>query len=168
MNRTYTREWYLARVRKIHEILPGCGISSDLITGFCSESAEDHQETLDLMEQSRYDFSYMFMYSERPGTLAAKRYKDDIPAEIKKTRLEEIVNLQNRLSLESNRRDIGNTYEILIEGNSKRSDSHWMGRTSHSKVVVFPKNDPSVKAGDYVKVRIEDCTQGTLLGITTA
>jgi len=167
MNRTYTREWYLARVRKIKEILPGCGISSDLITGFCTETEEDHQQTLALMEESGYDFSYMFMYSERPGTLAAKRYIDDVPAEIKGRRLQEIVTLQNRLSLESNRRDLGNTYEVLIEGNSKRSDNHWMGRTSHSKVIVFPKNNKDIKAGDYVTVTVDDCTQGTLLGNIT-
>jgi tRNA-2-methylthio-N6-dimethylallyladenosine synthase len=167
MNRTYTREWYLARVRKIKEILPGCGISSDLITGFCTETEEDHLQTLALMEESGYDFSYMFMYSERPGTLAAKRYTDDVPAEIKGRRLQEIVTLQNRLSLESNRRDLGNTYEVLIEGNSKRSDDHWMGRTSHSKVIVFPKNNKDIKAGDYVTVTVDDCTQGTLLGNIT-
>ena len=167
MNRTYTREWYLARVRKIKEILPGCGISSDLITGFCTETEEDHLQTLALMEESGYDFSYMFMYSERPGTLAAKRYSDDVPAEIKGRRLQEIVTLQNRLSLESNRRDLGYTYEVLIEGNSKRSDDHWMGRTSHSKVIVFPKNNKVIKAGDYVTVTVDDCTQGTLLGNIT-
>jgi tRNA-2-methylthio-N6-dimethylallyladenosine synthase len=167
MNRTYTREWYLARVRKIKEILPGCGISSDLITGFCSETEEDHLQTLALMEESGYDFSYMFMYSERPGTLAAKRYTDDVPAKIKGRRLQEIVTLQNRLSLESNQRDLGNTYEVLIEGNSKRSDDHWMGRTSHSKVIVFPKNNRDIKAGDYVTVTVNDCTQGTLLGNIT-
>ena len=164
MNRTYTREWYLARVQKIKEILPGCGISSDIITGFCTESEEDHQQTLALMEASEYDFSYMFMYSERPGTLAAKRYTDDIAAEVKGRRLEEIVSLQNRLSLESNKRDIGNTYEVLIEGNSKRSDAHWMGRTGHSKVIVFPKLNDETKPGDYVMVTVKDCTQGTLLG----
>jgi tRNA-2-methylthio-N6-dimethylallyladenosine synthase len=167
MNRTYTREWYLARVRKIKEILPGCGISSDLITGFCTETEEDHQLTLALMEESGYDFSYMFMYSERPGTLAAKRYTDDVPAAIKGRRLEEIVSLQNKLSLDSNKRDLGNTYKVLIEGNSKRSDAHWMGRTSHSKVIVFPKQDAAVKAGDFVLVTVEDCTQGTLLGKIT-
>jgi tRNA-2-methylthio-N6-dimethylallyladenosine synthase len=167
MNRTYTREWYLSRVRKIKEILPGCGISSDLITGFCTETEEDHRQTLALMEESGYDFSYMFMYSERPGTLAAKRYTDDVPAEIKGRRLQEIVSLQNRLSLESNRRDLGNTYEVLIEGNSKRSDDHWMGRTSHSKVIVFPKTNAAIKAGDYITVTVADCTQGTLLGKIT-
>lgn len=164
MNRTYTREWYLARVQKIKEILPGCGLSADVITGFCTETEEDHQLTLALMEEVGYDFSYMFMYSERPGTLAAKRYTDDVPAEIKGRRLSEIVSLQNRMSFESNKKDLGKEYEVLIEGNSKRSDAHWMGRTSHSKVIVFPKDNQETKAGDYVMVKVEDCTQGTLLG----
>jgi tRNA-2-methylthio-N6-dimethylallyladenosine synthase len=164
MNRTYTREWYLARVQKIKEILPGCGLSSDVITGFCTETEEDHELTLALMEEVGYDFSYMFMYSERPGTLAAKRYTDDVPAEIKGRRLSEIVSLQNRMSFESNKKDLGKDYEVLIEGNSKRSDAHWMGRTSHSKVIVFPKDNHATRAGDYVMVKVEDCTQGTLLG----
>jgi tRNA-2-methylthio-N6-dimethylallyladenosine synthase len=124
MNRTYTREWYLAKVKRIREIMPNCGISSDIIAGFCTETEEDHQDTLDVMEQSAYDFSYMFMYSERPGTLAAKRYADDVPAEIKKRRLEEIVSMQNRLSLESNKKDLGKTCKVLIEGNSKKSSQH--------------------------------------------
>jgi tRNA-2-methylthio-N6-dimethylallyladenosine synthase len=163
MNRTYTREWYLAKVKRIREIMPDCGISSDIIAGFCTENEEDHKDTLDVMEQSAYDFSYMFMYSERPGTLAAKRYADDIPTDIKKRRLEEIVSMQNRLSLESNKKDLGNTYKVLIEGNSKKSDQHWMGRNSQNKVVVFPK-EGNLNAGDYVYVKVHDCTQGTLLG----
>ena len=164
MNRTYTREWYLARVKRIREIMPDCGISSDIIAGFCTETEEDHGYTLDLMERSGYDFSYMFMYSERPGTLAARRYADDVPAEVKKRRLEEIVAMQNRLSLESNRKDIGKMFKVLIEGDSKRSDRDWMGRNSQNKVVVFPKQGETLKPGDYVSVRIYDCTQGTLLG----
>ncbi len=163
MNRTYTREWYLAKVKRIREIMPDCGISSDIIAGFCTETEDDHRDTLDVMEQSAYDFSYMFMYSERPGTLAAKRYADDIPAEIKKRRLEEIVSMQNRLSLESNKKDIGITCKVLIEGNSKKSAQHWMGRNSQNKVVVFPK-EGDFKPGDYVLVKVNDCTQGTLLG----
>jgi tRNA-2-methylthio-N6-dimethylallyladenosine synthase len=163
MNRTYTREWYIAKVRRIREIMPDCGISSDIIAGFCTETEDDHRDTLDVMESSAYDFSYMFMYSERPGTLAAKRYEDDVPGDVKKRRLEEIVQMQNRLSLESNRKDIGKTFEVLIEGDSKRSDKDWMGRTSQFKVVVFPK-ERDHKPGDYVQVRIHDCTQGTLLG----
>ncbi|HEX5667677.1 MAG TPA: tRNA (N6-isopentenyl adenosine(37)-C2)-methylthiotransferase MiaB [Chitinophagaceae bacterium] len=163
MNRTYTREWYLAKVKRIREIMPDCGVSSDIIAGFCTETDQDHKDTLDVMEQSEYDFSYMFMYSERPGTLAAKRYPDDIPADVKKKRLEEIVNKQNRLSLESNRKDLGKTFKVLIEGNSKKSDQHWMGRSSHYKVVVFPK-EGDLKPGDYAQVMVRDCTQGTLLG----
>jgi tRNA-2-methylthio-N6-dimethylallyladenosine synthase len=164
MNRTYTREWYLAKVKRIMEVMPGCGISSDIITGFCTETDQDHKDTLDLMAESGYDFSYMFKYSERPGTLAAKRYEDDVPEEVKRRRLEEIVSLQNRLSLESNKRDLGKTFKVLIEGESKRSSQDWMGRTSHSKVVVFPKENKSLKPGDYVMVKVNDCTQGTLLG----
>ena len=163
MNRTYTREWYLAKVKRIREIMPDCGISSDIIAGFCTESEDDHRDTLDVMEQSAYDFSYMFMYSERPGTLAAKRYADDISTDIKKRRLEEIVSMQNRLSLESNKKDLGNIYKVLIEGNSKKSDQHWMGRNSQNKVVVFPK-EGNLNPGDYVFVKVHDCTQGTLLG----
>src|SRR5689334_1335723 len=164
MNRTYTREWYKAKVDRIREIIPDCGISSDIITGFCTENEEDHLETLDIMNYSRYDFSYMFFYSERPGTLAARRYKDDIPDAIKKKRLAQVVELQNQLSFKSNRRDIGKTVEVLIEGNSKKSEQDWMGRNSQNKVVVLPKNGKQLKKGDYVKVRIEDCTQATLLG----
>jgi tRNA-2-methylthio-N6-dimethylallyladenosine synthase len=164
MNRTYTREWYLAKVERIREVLPDCGISSDIIAGFCTEEDGDHRDTLDVMEKSAYDFSYMFMYSERPGTLAAKRYADDIPADVKKARLEEIVALQNRLSLQSNRRDLGRTHTVLIEGDSKRSAQHWMGRNSQNKVIVFPKGDRALRKGDYALVRVNDCTQATLLG----
>jgi tRNA-2-methylthio-N6-dimethylallyladenosine synthase len=166
MNRTYTREWYLAKVRRIREIMPDCGISSDIIAGFCTEAEEDHQDTLDVMRQSRYDFSYMFMYSERPGTLAARRYADDVPHDIKKRRLEEIVTLQNRLSLESNLADVGQTFQVLIEGNSKRSELHWMGRNSQNKVIVFPKSDlPGKAPGDFADVTVTECTQATLMGV---
>ncbi len=164
MNRTYTREWYLAKVNRIREIIPDCGISSDIIAGFCTETEEDHKETLNIMEHCRYDMSYMFFYSERPGTLAERRYKDDVPGEVKKKRLQEIVELQNRLSLESNKKNIGKTFTVLIEGNSKRSDKDWMGRNSQNKVIVFPKNGFAFKKGDYVKVKVNDCTQATLLG----
>lgn len=164
MNRTYTREWYLAKVKRIREIMPDCGISSDIIAGFCTETEEDHRDTVDVMEKSAYDFSYMFMYSERPGTLAARRYPDDVPADVKKRRLEEIVATQNRLSLESNQKDIGKTFRVLIEGDSKRSTQDWMGRNSQFKVVVFPKTDRQLQPGDYVEVEIHSCTQGTLLG----
>lgn len=164
MNRTYTREWYLAKVDRIRQLLPDCGISSDVISGFCTEEETDHKETLEVMEYSRYDMSYMFAYSERPGTLAERRYKDDVPDEVKKRRLMEIVTLQNRLSLESNKKDIGKTFKVLIEGDSKKSETDWMGRNSQNKVVVFPKENTNLKKGDYVFVNIQDCTQATLIG----
>ncbi|TAL51796.1 MAG: tRNA (N6-isopentenyl adenosine(37)-C2)-methylthiotransferase MiaB [Chitinophagaceae bacterium] len=164
MNRTYTREWYMGKVNRIREIIPDCGISSDIIAGFCTETDEDHKDTLNIMEYSRYDMSYMFFYSERPGTLAERRYKDDVPEEIKKKRLQEIVEIQNRLSLESNKKDIGKTFKVLIEGNSKRSDKDWMGRNSHNKAIVFSKQNYLLKKGDYVNVKVNDCTQATLLG----
>ncbi|MBS1915925.1 MAG: tRNA (N6-isopentenyl adenosine(37)-C2)-methylthiotransferase MiaB [Bacteroidetes bacterium] len=164
MNRTYTREWYMAKIARIREIMPDCGISSDIIAGFCSETEEEHQETLSLMEYSKYDMSYMFFYSERPGTLAARRYKDDIPEEVKKRRLDEIVKLQNRLSQESNKKDIGLICTVLIEADSKKSAEEWMGRNSQNKVVVFPKKDLRLSKGDYAVVEITDCTGATLLG----
>ena len=165
MNRPYTKEWYKAKVTRIKEIMPDCAISADIIAGFCTEEDQDHQDTLEVMKFSGYDFSYMFIYSERPGTLAAKRYTDDIPAEIKQKRLEEIVFMQNELSFTSNKRDLGKTFRVLIEGNSKRSDSHWMGRNSQNKVIVFPKIVGSdLKPGNYTSVLVENCTQATLLG----
>jgi tRNA-2-methylthio-N6-dimethylallyladenosine synthase len=164
MNRTYTREWYKAKVDRIREIIPDCGISSDIIAGFCSETEDEHADTLSIMEYSHYDMSYMFFYSERPGTLAARRYPDDIPEQVKKRRLQEIVELQNRLSAESNRKDIGKTFRILIEGDSKRSSADWMGRNSQNKVVVFPKENTVLQKGDYVSVLIHDSTKATLLG----
>jgi len=165
MNRTYTREWYMAKVDRILSIIPGCGLSTDVITGFCTETEEDHQDTLSMMEYARYDMSYMFFYSERPGTLAARRYADDVPEDVKKRRLDEVVKLQGRLSLESNKKDVGKTFRVLIEGDSKKSAEDWRGRTSQNKVVVFPKAGGSFKKGDYVQVSISDCTQATLIGI---
>lgn len=164
MNRTYTREWYMKKVDRIREIIPDCGISSDIIAGFCSETEEEHQDTLSIMDYSKYDYSYMFFYSERPGTLAAKRYKDDVPEEVKKRRLQEIVDKQYHLSLESNKRDVGNTYKVLIEGESKKSSLEWMGRNSQNKVIVFPKEQTAFKKGDYVMVKVNSCTKGTLKG----
>jgi tRNA-2-methylthio-N6-dimethylallyladenosine synthase len=164
MNRTYTREWYMGKVEQIKNIIPDCGISSDVITGFCTETEEEHQDTLSMMEYCKYDMSYMFFYSERPGTLAARRYKDDVPEDIKKRRLQEIVQLQNRLSLESNQRDIGKVFTVLIEGESKRSEQDWMGRNTQNKVLVFPKGIYGYKKGDYVQVKVNSCTQATLLG----
>ncbi|MFL5748633.1 MAG: tRNA (N6-isopentenyl adenosine(37)-C2)-methylthiotransferase MiaB [Niastella sp.] len=164
MNRTYTREWYMAKVDRIMEIMPDCGISSDIIAGFCTETEEDHQDTLSIMQHSKYDMSYMFFYSERPGTLAARRYQDDIPEAIKKRRLDEIVKLQNALSRESNLKDLGKTFKVLIEGNSKRSDQDWMGRSSQNKVIVFPKEQYQLNKGQYVMVKVHDCTGATLIG----
>ena len=164
MNRTYSREWYLAKVDRIKEIMPECSISADIIAGFCTETEEDHLATLSVMEYSNYDYSYMFYYSERPGTLAEKKYTDDIPEEVKKRRLQEIIEVQNRLSRESNLKDIGKTYEVLIEGESKKNNSDWKGRNSQNKVLVFPKAGLTFKKGDYVNVKVNECTQGTLLG----
>ncbi len=164
MNRTYTREWYMAKVDRIREIMPDCGISSDIIAGFCTEEDADHKDTLSIMEYSGYDMSYMFFYSERPGTLAERRYKDDIPDDVKKKRLQEIVELQGRLSFASNTKDIGKTFAVLIEGDSKRSDHDWRGRSSQNKVIVFPKESYRLKKGDYVNVKVTACTQATLLG----
>ncbi|MFT3948107.1 MAG: tRNA (N6-isopentenyl adenosine(37)-C2)-methylthiotransferase MiaB [Agriterribacter sp.] len=164
MNRTYTREWYMAKIDRIREVLPGCGISSDIIAGFCTETEEDHRDTLSIMEYSGYDLSYMFFYSERPGTLAQRRYKDDIPEDVKKRRLQEIVDLQNALSKQSNKKDLGKTFQVLIEGDSKKSDQDWMGRTSHNKVIVFPKKDYDLNRGDYAFVKVTDCTKATLFG----
>ncbi|WP_276485915.1 tRNA (N6-isopentenyl adenosine(37)-C2)-methylthiotransferase MiaB [Paraflavitalea pollutisoli] len=164
MNRTYTREWYLAKVDRIKAIMPDCSLSSDIIAGFCTETEEDHQDTLSIMEYSGYDYSYMFFYSERPGTLAARRYQDDIPEDVKKRRLDEIINMQRKLSHESNLKDLGKTFKVLIEGDSKKSDADWMGRTSQYKVVVFPKAGHALNKGDYAMVTIDDCTGGTLLG----
>lgn len=164
MNRTYTREWYLEKVRRIREIMPDCGLSTDIITGFCTETEEEHQDTLSLMELSRYDMSYMFAYSERPGTLAARRYEDDVPEDVKKRRLEEIIGLQNRHSLESYRNDVGKTFEVLIEGDSRRSADDWCGRNSQNKMVVFPKGNAGLGKGDYATVKINSATQATLLG----
>ena len=164
MNRTYTREWYLSKVARIKEIMPTCTVSSDIIAGFCTETEQDHQDTISIMQAAQYDYSYMYFYSERPGTLAAKRYEDDIPEAVKKRRLQEIVDVQWTLSNESNRRDVGKSFEVLIEGDSKKSDAEWMGRTSQNKVVVFPKLNHPLKKGDYVEIVIAGFTKGTLLG----
>ncbi|GAB3415908.1 MiaB/RimO family radical SAM methylthiotransferase [Niabella aquatica] len=164
MNRTYTREWYMSKVDEIRQILPGCSITSDIIAGFCTETEEEHRETLSIMDYSQYDLSYMFFYSERPGTLAQRRYKDDIPLDIKKRRLQEIIEKQNELSLISYKKDVGKTFTVLIDGDSKRSADDWVGRNSQNKVAVFPKNTAAYKKGDYVNVLISDCTQATLFG----
>ncbi len=162
MNRGYTRQQYMDRIESIRQILPGCALSTDIISGYCSETEEEHQETLSIMEWAGYDYAYMFKYSERPGTLAARKYTDDIPEEVKSRRLTEIIDMQKKLSLISNKRDIGITVEVLVESNSKRSEDHLSGRSSEGKVVVFPKKN--FKPGDYVFVKITDCTGGTLMG----
>lgn len=163
MNRGYTREWYLERVQKIREILgEGCGLSSDMIAGFCTETEEEHQDTLTLMDMVQYDFSYMFFYSERPGTLAAKKYKDDIPEETKQRRLQEIIAKQRAMSLERNKRDIGKVFKVLIEGPSKKSNDQLQGRNSENKVIVFESKNK--RKGEYVHVSVTGCTGGTLLG----
>lgn len=164
MNRTYTREWYLAKVKRIREIMPDCGLSTDVISGFCSETEEEHQDTLSLMEIVRFDMAYMFSYSERPGTLAARRYEDDVAEDVKKRRLEEIINLQNGHSRESYKNDIGKTFKVLIEGDSKRSDMDWCGRNSQNKMMVFPKGDYQLQKGDYVNVKVNTATSATLIG----
>lgn len=162
MNRTYTREWYMKKVDRIREILPGCGLSTDVITGFCTETEEDHADTLAIMEYAHYDLAYMFAYSERPGTLAARRYQDDVPEAVKKQRLAEVVALHRRHTLESMQQDVGKTFKVLIEGTSKRSENDLFGRNDQNKVVVFPRGNH--QKGEYVMVKVEDCTAGTLLG----
>jgi tRNA-2-methylthio-N6-dimethylallyladenosine synthase len=162
MNRTYSREWYIAKVNRIKEIIPGCGLSTDMITGFCTETEEDHQESLSLMRYCQYDLAYMYFYSERPGTLAARRFKDDIPEDVKKRRLQEMIDLHRIQSLHSMQRDVGKTYKVLIEGNSKKDENELQGRTDHNKVVIFPKGN--LKKGEYVMVKIDRCTAGTLFG----
>lgn len=162
MNRGYSREWYMERINAIRKIVPDCSLSTDIITGFCSETEEEHQDTLSLMEFVKYDFAYMFAYSERPNTLAQRKLKDDVLEEDKKRRLQEVIKMQNKHSLERNKAYVGNTFEVLVEGFSKKSDQELYGRTSQNTVVVFPKEN--YQTGDYVQVKIIDCTGGTLLG----
>jgi len=162
MNRKYTREWYLDRVNAINKILPNCAVSTDIMTGFPGETEEDHKDTLSLMELVKYDIAYMFKYSERPKTYASRHLEDDIPESIKSERLTEIIDLQIKLSAESKKADLGKTFEVLVEGTSKKSKEHLYGRTSQNKVVVFPKNNFQI--GDYVFVEIIDCTSATLIG----
>ena len=162
MNRLHTRDEYLELVKKIREIIPNCGISHDMITGFPSETERDHQDTLSLMEEVKYDFGYMFAYSERPGTYAARHFKDDISPEIKQRRLEEIITLQQKHSLERNKSFINKNCEVLIDKESKKSNDFWSGRTTENNVVVFPKYN--FKLGDTVNVNISDCTTATLIG----
>ncbi|MEZ4827023.1 MAG: tRNA (N6-isopentenyl adenosine(37)-C2)-methylthiotransferase MiaB [Bacteroidia bacterium] len=163
MNRGYSREWYEGKVKRIREIIPDCAISSDIITGFCTETDEDHEETMAVVAASRYTHAYMFAYSERPGTAAAKKWADDVSEAVKKQRLAEIIALQNKISAEENAQDIGKIYTVLIEGNSRRSEADFCGRNDHNKMVVFPKS-ASLRPGDYVKVKIESATSATLIG----
>lgn len=162
MNRKYDREWYLNRITAIREVLPGCGITTDIFCGFCTETEEDHRQSLQLMEEVRFDTSFMFKFSMRPGTYAADHFEDDVPEDVKSRRLEEIIRLQNRLSLESNRRDIGRIVEVLAEGVSKKKKQEYFGRSSENKVVVFPNT--GIEIGDFVRVKVLDCTQTTLIG----
>ena len=168
MRRRYTREWYLGRVAKIREVMPDCAITTDIIAGFCGETLSDHEDTLSVMRAVGYDYAYMFQYSERPGTLAALKYPDDIPAEEKTRRLNEIIALQNELSLESNRRDVGKTFKVLVEGPSRRDPADSCGRASNNKMCVFPSAVPekgisACAAGDYDNVKVLSCTSATLI-----
>ncbi len=162
MNRGYSREWYLDKVAKIKEIIPDCGLSSDIISGFCDETEEEHQDTLSLMDKVRYDMAYMFNYSERPGTLAAKKYTDNVDDETKKRRLQEIISLQHQHGYESNVKDIGKTFTVLVEGVAKKSNEQMRGRNSQNKMIVFPRQD--FQPGDYVDVKVDECTSATLIG----
>lgn len=162
MNREYSREWYMDRVDAIRNIIPDCSLSTDMITGFCTETEEDHKDSLSLMEWAGFDFAYMFKYNERPGTRAARKFKDDVSESIKSERLSEMIALQNRLSIKSKRNDIGIVFDVMIEGYSKRSAEYLSGRTSQNKVVVFPRGD--FKKGEYVRILIERCTSATLIG----
>ena len=162
MNRRYDRDWYLKRIASIKEIIPGCGLSTDVFCGFCTETEEDFQQTLLLMEEVRFDSAFMFKYSERPGTYSAKYMEDDVPEEVKSERLSRMIELQNKTSLENNKNDIGKTFEVLVEGRSKKSEKDLVGRTSQNKVVIFPGEN--YQKGDYVNVKIERCTQTSLIG----
>lgn len=173
MRRRYTREWYLDRVARIRQAMPDCAITTDIIAGFCSETEQDHQDTLDIMRRVKYDYAYMFQYSERPGTLAARNYPDDVTPQEKTRRLNEIIALQNELSLESNKRDVGKTFKVLIEGTSRRNDEELCGRTTTNKMCVFPallatENNPAdgrkfFNVGDYTTVKVLSCTSATLI-----
>ncbi len=163
MNRQHTREEYFALIDRVREIIPGCGISHDMIIGFPTETEEDHQDTLSLMKYVKYDFGFMFMYSERPGTLAARKLEDDVPEEVKKRRLTEVITLQREHSAYHTQKMIGKTVEVLIEGESRKSDKNWSGRTPQNTVAVFPKEN--YKPGDFVNVKITDCTTATLQGV---
>lgn len=171
MRRKYDREWYMERVAKIREVMPDCGLSTDVIAGFCSETEQDHQDTLSLFEQVCFDSAFMFQYSERPGTLASRHYPDDVPPEVKTARLNEIIALQTKMSLKSNQKDMGKTFKVLIEGPSKRNPNDLCGRAGNNKMCVFPSMASEraaqglapLGAGDYVNVKVVDCTSATLI-----
>ncbi len=163
MNRTYDRAWYMNRIEAIRRIMPDCAVSSDIITGFCSETEEEHQDTLSIIDWANYSMSYMFYYSERPGTLAARKYADDIPEDVKKQRLSEVIRVQRAVSLRHNQADIGKTFKVLIEGNSRKSDQDFCGRNTQNKMIVFPKEE-GLKPGDYAMVRVKDVNSATLIG----
>ena len=162
MNRKYTREWYMERISAIKKLIPDCGLSTDIIAGFCTETDADHEDTLSIMKWVEYDYAFMFKYSERPDTIAAKKFEDDVSEEIKSKRLQEIIALQGELSLANNKKDIGKTFEVLVEKVSKKSDKELAGRNSQNKMIVFPRKD--YIAGDYVMVKVHDCTAATLIG----
>ena len=163
MNRTYDREWYMQRIEAIRRIVPDCAISTDIICGFCTETEEEHRDTLSIMRWANFSMAYMFYYSERPGTLAARKLEDDVPLEVKKRRLQEVIALQNEISLAHNQAEIGKVFKVLIEGNSKRSDAEFKGRNSQNKMIVFPKV-PGFQTGDYVQVKVHEASSATLRG----
>jgi len=162
MNRKYTRKEYLEKVRAVRQLIPECTVSTDLITGFCGETENDHQQTLSLMKEAAFDYAFMFKYSERPQTIAAEQFDDNVPAEVKERRLREIIELQHELSSASNHKDLGVTFEVLIEGESKRSDKQYFGRNSQNKVVVFPRT--AQQPGEYLMVKVKRVTSATLIG----
>jgi tRNA-2-methylthio-N6-dimethylallyladenosine synthase len=166
MNRTYDREWFIERLNKIREVLPDCGISTDAIVGFCSETEEEFQDTLSMFEVAQFDFAYMYAYSERPGTLAARKYKDDVPDDVKSRRLQELISLQNKISIAKNEKHVGKEFTVLVEGTSKRSENDFKGRNDQNITVIFPKGEGYDK-GSYVRVKIERSTQTSLIGHVT-
>ena len=163
MNRTYTREWYEMKYNRIKEVLPNCGVSCDIITGFCSETEEDHQATLDLMRTCEFEFSYMYFYSERPGTLAARKYEDDVPEDMKRRRLSEVIEAQHEVSRKLNAAQLGKIHRVLVEAQSKKNADEWMGRNEQNLKVIFPRSTYAI--GDYVDVRIEKTTTASLIGV---
>ena len=163
MNRTYTREWYEMKYNRIKEVLPNCGVSCDIITGFCSETEEDHQATLDLMRTCEFEFSYMYFYSERPGTLAARKYEDDVPEDSKRRRLSEVIEVQHEVSRKLNAAQLGKIHRVLVEAQSKKNADEWMGRNEQNLKVIFPRSTYAI--GDYVDVRIEKTTTASLIGV---